>query len=258
MDKNTNQKETGTFAPPHPPLQRYYKEESQRRKFVTWIFDETASEYDWIIRVMSFGSGNWYRKQALLRAGLSEGMQVLDVATGTAPVAKAETVIVGSTGSVIGLDRSYNMLKEAGKRVKIPLVHGGADQLPFANNSFDFISMGFALRHVDDLSTSFNEYFRVLKPGGILLIIELTKPKSRIHYAIIRFYLWHIVPLVARLGSGSKDAQTMMKYWWDTLDNCVSPATIMQTMTDCGFAQTKRHREIGLFSEYTAVKPNVE
>lgn len=249
------QNKTENIIHPHPVL-GYYKDNTQRRKFVTWIFDETASEYDWIIRVMSFGSGNWYRKQALLRAGLTEGMQVLDVACGTGPVAKAESLIVGTTGSVIALDRSYNMLKETGKRVNVPLVHAGADELPFADNSFDFLSMGFALRHVDDLNATFKEYFRVLKPGGILLILELTKPQSRIGFAIIRFYLWHLVPLIARLGS--KNAQTMMKYWWDTVVNCVPPEKIMQLLTDCGFAQVQRNRSLSLFSEYKAMKPIVK
>lgn len=249
MDKKSN-----TIIPPHSVLE-YYKDPNQRRKFVTWIFDETACEYDWIVRVMSFGSGDWYRRKALLRAGLTRGMHTLDVACGTGPVAKAQASIVGATGSVIALDHSYNMLKETRKRVNAPLLHAGADELPLAQNSFDFLSMGFALRHVDDLNATFQEYFRVLKPGGTLLILELTKPQSKIAFALIRFYLWHFVPLIARLGSGSKNAQTMMKYWWDTIENCVPPQKIMQLITDCGFVQVQTNQSLGLFSEYTAKKP---
>ena len=121
---------------PHPPLKKYYADEKHRRGFVSWLFDETACHYDWIIRAMSFGSGNWYRRKALLRAGLAKDMQVLDVATGTGPVAKSASEIVGSSGKVFGLDRSVNMLKEARKTVSVPFIQSDAGRLPFPDASY--------------------------------------------------------------------------------------------------------------------------
>ncbi|WP_455212159.1 class I SAM-dependent methyltransferase [Kaarinaea lacus] len=240
---------------PHPPLKQYYADEDHRRGFVSWLFDETACHYDWIIRAMSFGSGNWYRKQALARAGLAENMQVLDVATGTGPVAKTASEIVGPSGQVFGLDRSFNMMKEARKIVSVPFIHSDAGRLPFPDNTFDFLSMGYALRHVDDLNGTFDEYFRVLKPGGTVLILELTQPKSSLGRKFVKFYLRRIVPKIARLGSRSKDAETLMTYFWDTIENCVSPDTILSAMNQSGFENTNRNCALSIFSEYTARKP---
>lgn len=239
---------------PHPPLQDYYENEGQRRHFVSNLFDGTAHHYDWIIRAMSFGTGDYYRRDALVRARLRKGMHVLDVATGTGPVAKMEAVITGKEGMVIGLDRSINMLKEANKKIAIPLVHAGADHLPFSENRFNFLSMGYALRHVDDLATTFNEYYRVLKPGGTVLILELTRPDSKIGYLFIKFYLHVIVPFIARIGSRTKDAEVLMKYFWDTIDSCVPPKMILETMQKAGFKNVKRHRVFSIFSEYIGIK----
>lgn len=240
---------------PHPVLDQYYKDSQQRRPFVSWLFDETAGHYDWIIRAMSFGSGNWYRKQALERAGLAAGMHVLDIATGTGPVAASEKAIVGPSGSVIGLDRSFNMLLEARKRVAVPVVHAAAEFTPFPAQHFDFLSMGYALRHVDDLYKTFEEYFRVLKPGGKVLILELTRPKSAAGLKFLRFYLNRVVPWMARVGSRTRNAETLMKYFWDTIEQCVPPEAILKAMEAAGFVHSKRHTVFGIFSEYTAVKP---
>ena len=174
--------QTGEKLVPHPHLKQFYEDESQREEFVNRIFDDTASNYDPVNNILSLGSGVWYRKQALLSSGLTPEMNILDVATGTGLVAAAEIAIVGPKGSVTGLDRSYNMLIEVGNKLNIPLIQGDANVLPFADNSFHFLTMGYALRHVDDLKGTFKEYFRVLKPGGILLILELMKPTNKMIY----------------------------------------------------------------------------
>jgi len=241
---------------PHPPLKVYYAKETERRRFVSQLFDDTAGEYDQIVSSMFFGSGAWYRKQALIRAGLTAGMQVLDVATGSGQVAQSAILLAGQTGRVIGLDRSWQMLKEAKKRVTMPLVQAGADQLPFADNSFDFLSMSYALRHLDDLHQTFREYLRVLKPGGIMLILDLTKPQSRLYFRLIRFYLKNFIPFFrTQLGSGTQRSGTLMKYFSDTVEHCVSPTDIIDSILTTGFINAKTIRFFGIFSEYIAIKP---
>jgi demethylmenaquinone methyltransferase/2-methoxy-6-polyprenyl-1,4-benzoquinol methylase len=137
----------------------------------------------------------------------------------------------------------------------VPFIHSDAGRLPFADNSFDFLSMGYALRHVDDLNSTFEEYFRVLKPGGTVLILELTQPESAIGRKFVKFYLRQIVPKIAYLGSRSKDAETLMTYFWDTIENCVSPDTILAAMSQSGFENPGRNRALSIFSEYTGRKP---
>ena len=243
-------------AAPHPPLEKYYPGESQRRGFVTGLFDRTAPHYDWINRVMSFGSGVRYRRDALARAGLVAGDRVLDVAIGTGLVARAAADILAGDGRITGVDLSMGMLAEARKSLPITLVQGVAERLPVADGCADFVTMGYALRHVTDLESTFAEYLRVLKPGGTLLILELKRPATNsAAYRLTRFYLHTVVPLLARLGPGGPESQTLMEYFWDTVDNCVPPATILAALASSGFASVRQDVQHRVFSEYVATKP---
>lgn len=240
-------------VPPHPTLTDYYADEGSHQPYLTRIFDETAPLYDRIIGFMSFGSGAWYRRHALRRAGLVEGMKVLDVAVGTGAVARAAVGIVGRSGCVVGLDPSRGMLAQARKALRIPLIRGIAEELPCRAAAFDFLSMGYALRHVSELRHTFGEFFRVLKPGGTLVILDFARPRSRMGLAMGRFYLNRVVPRIASLGSG-RQAQILVRYCWDTVENLVSPETILDAITDCGFRAT-RHIWFGVLSEYVARRP---
>lgn len=241
---------------PHPPLTKYYPGEGERRDFVTGMFDRTASGYDWINRVMSFGSGLRYRRDALRRAGLAaDGARVLDVAVGTGLVARAAHDILGERGHITGIDPSAGMLAQARGASPLTLVQGVAEKLPFADACADFVTMGYAIRHVADLEHTFREYLRVLRPGGVVLILELTPPAERTAaYRLTRFYLRNVVPLVARLGPGGEDAGTLMEYFWDTVEQCVPPATILEAMADSGFDAPRRRVVHRIFSEYIATK----
>src|ERR1044071_2704727 len=109
---------------------------------------------------MSFGSGGRYRRQALLRAGLAPGMRALDVACGTGALTLPMQRIVGGGGEVLGLDPSTGMLRVARRHGARRLVRGVAEALPFPDGRFDFLSMGYALRHVADLRATFAAHRR--------------------------------------------------------------------------------------------------
>lgn len=238
---------------PHPPLTRYYADEAQRRKRIGSWFDEAAPDYDWINQALSFGSGAWYRKQALLRAGLAAGMSALDAGSGTGVVAAQAREIVGPRGSVTALDPSLGMLGRAARRGVRVRVRGVAEALPFASGRFDFLSMGYALRHVPDLHATFREYRRVLKPGGRLLILEVTPPASRLAFRLLKLYLRKLVPLVAGLGRGGRASRELMEYYWDTIEACVPPQVILGGLEAAGFSQVGRYVDGGIFSEYTGL-----
>jgi SAM-dependent methyltransferase len=143
---------------PHPVMLAYYCKKTQRADFVRNLFNETAHHYDRINRLFSMGSGAWYRRHCLRRAGLQPGMRLLDVAIGTGLVARQAVALCGTGADVIGLDLSESMLAEARRTLDIPLVQGMAEDLPLADASVDFITMGYALRHVADLTATFREW----------------------------------------------------------------------------------------------------
>src|SRR5262245_57959998 len=151
-------------TPPHPVLEKYYPVASDRQSFVGELFDGAARHYNHIGRMLDWGSGPMYRRQALQRAGLRPGMRLLDVATGTGLVAGGAVEILRDPHGVVGVDPSAGMLREARAALSVPLVRGRGEALPFRDGTFDMLSMGFALRHVPDLELAFAEYRRVLKP----------------------------------------------------------------------------------------------
>lgn len=238
---------------PHAPLTEYYPTESARRGWVADMFNSTAPDYNRIENILGLGSGPWYRHQALLRAGLRPGMKALDVGVGTGLVARQAAAILGDPASVTGVDPSPGMLENAVVPAGVILVSGRAEELPFPDASFDFLSMGYALRHVSDLAIAFAEFHRVLKPGGRLCILEITCPENRLQKALLKGYARHVVPMLARLASRSGDTSVLWRYYWDTIEACAAPEDVLRTLQDAGFAGAGRHLELGMFSEYQAV-----
>jgi demethylmenaquinone methyltransferase / 2-methoxy-6-polyprenyl-1,4-benzoquinol methylase len=141
-------------------------------------------------------------------------------------------------------------------RTKLPakFVQGRAEQMPFDENSFDFLTMGYALRHVTSLEATFREYHRVLRPGGKVLILEITKPSGQVGNFFFRLYFGRIYPALTLLFTRSHDARNMMRYYWETMDACVPPTVVLDALRAAGFVDVKRTRMLGLCSEYSAVK----
>ena len=150
---------------PHTPLRQYYGEEQDRAGWVRGLFDRTAGDYDRIERAMALGSGSWYRRRTLARAGLRPGMRVLDIGTGTGLTAREAARLAGAA-AVIGVDPSAGMMEHAKVPAGVRLLRGTAEEIPSPASSADFVSMGYALRHVGDLSSALREFVRVLVPGG--------------------------------------------------------------------------------------------
>jgi len=240
--------------PPHPKLDRHYAQDAERLGFVNDMFDEGAQYYEWVCRVMSLGTGEQYRRQALLAAGLEPGMRVLDVATGTGLVLRAAAEVSGDHGLSVGLDPSGGMLRECRQRCDAPLIMGRGEDLPLASGHFDMVTMGYGLRHVPDLHKLFDEYRRVLKPGGRLLILEITQPKSAAGRQVNKLILGRLIPGLARLWGG-RPAARMMDYFWETVEHCVSPEVILSALREAGFPDATRQVTGGILSEYRGRRP---
>ncbi|SAL12830.1 ubiquinone/menaquinone biosynthesis methyltransferase [Caballeronia peredens] len=240
---------------PHEPLTAYYPDETKRRVWLRGIFDRTASDYDAIERAMAFGSGPWYRNRALRSAGLARGMRVLDVGMGTGLVTKEAVAITGDPALVTGVDPSPGMVGQAHLPAGVETRIGSAENLPCDAAAYDFLSMGFALRHVGDLAKVFDEYFRVLAPGGRLCVLEITRPGHGAGLAALKFYMRGVVPLIARIVGKKEESVELMRYYWDTIEACVPPDTVLAAIRRAGFADVRRDVELGIFSAYCATKP---
>jgi demethylmenaquinone methyltransferase / 2-methoxy-6-polyprenyl-1,4-benzoquinol methylase len=240
---------------PHPLLPKYYATLDARDRFVRTLFNRTAVDYDRINRIFSFGSGSWYRRDALRRAGLSRGATLLDVATGTGLVAKEAVRVCGHRQYVTGLDISENMLAIARDSLGISAIQGRAEELPIAEASMDFVSMGYALRHVSDLRLTFGEFRRVLKPGGTALLLEIGRPESLRAHGLARIYLGRIVPTLCQMLHSGSEARNLMRYYWDTIEACVTPPVILGALTRAGFERPVSTTSMGIFRAYVARKP---
>jgi demethylmenaquinone methyltransferase/2-methoxy-6-polyprenyl-1,4-benzoquinol methylase len=239
---------------PHSPLPAYYRSDDQaaRETFLRTTFNDTAVDYNRLEWILGLGTGPWYRRQALLRAGLKPGMQVVDVGMGTGLVTREILHITGEPAKLIGVDPSPGMMNEAHFDQHVECRLGRAEAIPVPDASADFIVMGYALRHIADFAAACAEFRRVLKPGGTLLILEITRAEGRFGNALLKAYMRGAVPLMARLVSKSRATPMLWRYYWDTIEACVPPAEVLRMLASHGLTSTERHVELGIFSEYRA------
>ncbi len=239
---------------PHPTLTEYHATEADRLAYLGFLFDRTAQYYDQANWLFSFGTGEWYRRRALRRAGLLRGMRMLDLAAGTGLTAAAARSVMGSEADIIALDSSESMLHQAQRKLPIVLIRGQAEALPLADSSVDFISLGYALRHISNLSTAFAEFHRVLRPNGRVLILEIGRPDGHIAHALATAYFGRVIPFVSRWLKPKSDLAVLMRYHWDTIEHCVSPEVILAQLGASGFSEMDCETDLRLFRAYRARK----
>jgi demethylmenaquinone methyltransferase/2-methoxy-6-polyprenyl-1,4-benzoquinol methylase len=241
---------------PHRPLAEFYAAPAARQDFVNGLFDEAAPDYDWVSGMMSFWSDRFYRKDALRKAGLRDGMKLLDVASGTGLMIKAALELGLNPAQIIGVDPSRGMLAQNRERnpKTVTLLEGNGESLPCESSTFNFVSMGYALRHVEDLNKLFSEFRRVLRPGGRVLILEITRPQSALALHLMRFYMQKLVPRIGWLRRRNKSTAKLMEYYWATIEECVPPAVILSALETVGFKNVRRTTTGAVLSEYAAVR----
>lgn len=173
------------------------------------VFEKISDNYDKMNSVISFKLHTRWRKDTMKRMSVKEGAKALDVCCGTADWTIALAHAVGPKGEVTGLDFSKNMLKVGEEKVKnlqlnnVKLIHGNAMELPFPDNSFDYVTIGFGLRNVPDYLQVLKEMNRVLKPGGICACLETSQPTIPVYRQLFFFYFRYIMPLFGKLFAKS-------------------------------------------------------
>ncbi len=236
-------------------LQPYFTGEEQRRAVTRAMFDQAASGYDQAERITALGSGAWYRRDVLRRNGLQAGMTLLDVAAGTGLVAAEGQRLIGPSGRLLALDPSPGMLAELRKKLNVETIEAYAESIPLPDNHVDFVSMGYALRHVGDLDQAFGEYLRVLRPGGRACIMEISRPESRLGQLALRAYIRGVVPFLARFARSPANVKLLWEYYGETIDLAVEPERILDAMRRSGFVNVECSVTFGIFREYLGRKP---
>lgn len=243
---------------PHPVLTNRYAEADERPQYVKQLFDEGAEHYDPVVGWGFWGTGNMYRKDAQRRHGLKPGMQLLDVACGTGLMAVAAKEVLGGDETITCIEPSDGMLAVARRKLNARFIQSGAEKMPVDSAAYDFLTVGYALRHFAELEGTFLEFHRVLKPGGKVLILEATRPAGKLGSWLFKLYFGRIYPFFAKLLTRSSKAEEMMVYFWETMDTCVRPESVLAALSAAGFTQVKRLPVLGWFSEYTAVKASAD
>lgn len=188
-----------------------YSHES-KAAHVKSVFSQIANRYDLMNSVLSFRQHKLWRRFAMKHAKLQAGNAALDVACGTGDWTLALATTVGAKGRVVGLDFCAPMLDVARKKLgsrglldqQVSLLEGDAMDLPFDAESFDAVTIGFALRNVPDILTVLCEMTRVVRPGGQVISLELSKPEAPVFKSIYYLYFNRILPLVGSLAVGKK------------------------------------------------------
>lgn len=244
---------------PHGWFAGRYQSDSDKHLWVRDIFNDTASDYDRVEAWLSLGSGKWYRRKALERARLGAGMTLADVACGTGLVSRAALTLVGPTGRVIGIDPTEQMLAHAinrlGGTANFKPVLARAESIPIDGLSVDMVSFGYALRHVEDLALAFGEFYRILKPGGKLCILEITRPSGRLGMFLLKAYMRLISGVVCRMTSLAPRTPEIWSYYWETIERCVPPEKVIAVLQAAGFSNVRHNVLLGIFSEYSATRP---
>jgi len=189
-----------------------YKDSSLGKKEqVTQMFDTISGNYDNLNRVISFGIDVKWRKKVLKIVSDKKPKVILDIATGTGDLA----ILLSQTNAekIIGLDISAGMLEVGKKKVQeknlsniIELVLGDSENMPFEDNYFDAITVGFGVRNFENLEKGFAEILRVLKPNGVFVILETSVPDKFPYKQGYNFYTKNILPLIGKLFSKDNDA----------------------------------------------------
>ncbi|MGG3804738.1 demethylmenaquinone methyltransferase [Metabacillus fastidiosus] len=191
--------------------------QQSKEERVHHVFEKIYKNYDKMNSVISFQRHVAWRKDTMKRMNVKNGQSALDVCCGTADWTIALADAVGKNGNVIGLDFSKNMLAIGSEKVNdleldnVKLIHGNAMSLPFEDNSFDFVTIGFGLRNVPDYMQVLKEMYRVVKPGGKVVCLETSQPTLPVFKQLYFFYFRYIMPMFGKVFAKSYEEYSWLQ-----------------------------------------------
>ncbi len=222
------------------------------------MFSAIAPSYDLNNRLHSLWRDQAWRRKAVRIAQLKPDDVVVDVACGTGDLTLA--FAQRTDGQVIGVDFTYAMLPIANRKSKIAnlksqiFVNGDAQSLPLPDACCDVVSIAFGIRNVQDIPTAFLEFYRVLRPGGRVIVLEFSEPTNPLLRSLNRFYCHKIMPITATLIA--RDKSGAYKYLPKSIETFISREKMVQLLFDAGFGQIEQHpMTFGVCVCYRGIKP---
>jgi demethylmenaquinone methyltransferase/2-methoxy-6-polyprenyl-1,4-benzoquinol methylase len=233
-----------------------YRAEGSKKEQVAEMFTNISKRYDFLNHLLSLGIDKGWRKKVVNMVKVEKPNHVLDVATGTADLA----IALGKSMSiqVTGLDISTGMLEIGREKVarrnlgNVELILGDGENLPFEDNTFDAVTVAFGVRNFENLEKGLSDIYRVIKPGGQLLVLEFSQPQTAPFKQLYKFYFKHILPAIGKLVSKDSRAYT---YLPESVDAFPYGDTFLSKLAACGYKNsTSQPVTFGIASIYSGKK----
>ncbi|PZO15305.1 MAG: bifunctional demethylmenaquinone methyltransferase/2-methoxy-6-polyprenyl-1,4-benzoquinol methylase UbiE [Burkholderiales bacterium] len=231
-------------------------DEREKASRVRSVFDSVAPRYDVMNDLMSGGLHRLWKRYTLTVANPQPGHQVLDIAGGTGDLSLAFAKKVGATGRVVHTDINEAMLREGRTRlldmgVVLPTLVCDAEKLPFASDSFDFVSVAFGLRNMTNKALALAEMHRTLKPGGKLLVLEF----SRVAKPLEKAYDWYSFNILPKLGKLVANDEDSYRYLAESIRMHPGQEELRQMMRSTGFGHVDVHNlSAGVVALHVGIK----
>lgn len=214
-----------------------------KSSLVREVFQSVAPKYDLMNDLMSFGQHRLWKRFTINQAAIKPGQRILDVASGTGDLAMAFSKLVGANGKIVMTDINEAMLNtgrdrlmDAGIIGNIDFVIADAENLPFATNDFDLVTIAFGLRNVTDKLKALKSMYRVLKPGGKLLVLEFSKPSTALLGKFYDFYSFNVIPKIGAFVANDRDSY---QYLVESIRMHPDQETMKSMMQEAGFEEVQ-------------------
>lgn len=231
---------------------------NQELDFVKEMFDKIAPKYDFLNRLLSMRQDVYWRKEMVKAAKLESGAGVLDAACGTCDVGLEVSRVLKGRTSITGLDFSFGMLALGKRKLNCPmgrtisLVNGDALNLPIKNQQFDAGFMAFGIRNIMNRTGAMKEFYRTLKPGGRIIILELTTPQKGLMRRLYLLYFQKILPLIGSFFSKHGNAYA---YLPESVLKFPDPVSFVHQMKAAGFKEIRfKEMTLGIVTLFVGIK----
>jgi demethylmenaquinone methyltransferase/2-methoxy-6-polyprenyl-1,4-benzoquinol methylase len=234
--------------------------EHEKPKAVMHHFDRVAPRYDLMNNLLSFGIQLAWKRVAVGEMGLHAGDRALDLCGGTADLALLAARKTGPTGRAVVCDLNRAMMtggvakvNRAGLSERIAFVQGDAERIPFADRTFDAAMVGFGIRNLTHLEDGFREMYRVLKPGGVMMCLEFSKPVNPVFRRLYDFYSFTVMPFLGEVLVGNREGYRCLP---ETIRLFALPEELAEVLMGIGFADVRYRRLTnGIAAVHVGVRP---